>query len=152
MPMLIPCIDEIARQKQCDVAFLTFGDLPDVVQKQSKGERLRRYVFGINDWTSHPSRIQIIRLLKTNDIPWRICAGPSNSGFITGGYQGQIYLDVPYDADLPEEQQHPLFKKCLAIIEDGAGQVKWEGVNFYGLTLERAIDMGKSAEKQMKEE
>lgn len=27
MPMLIPCIDEIARQKQCDVAFLTFEDI-----------------------------------------------------------------------------------------------------------------------------
>lgn len=142
MPMIIKNIDEIARQKQCDVAFLTFEDLRDAVKKQSQNERSLRYVFGVVDWINHPSRIQIIRWLNNNDIHWSPCAGLSTSGFITGGYQGQIYLDVPYDANKPEDQQHPLFKKCLSFLEDNAGQVKWEGVRFYGLTLERAKEIG----------
>ena len=67
MPMIIKNIDEIARQKQCDVAFLTFEDLPDAVKKQSQNERALRYVFGVVDWINHPSRIQIIRWLRKND-------------------------------------------------------------------------------------
>ena len=141
MPMIIKNIDEIARQKQCDVAFLTFEDLPAEIKKQSKHEQIQRFVFGVVDWITHPSRIQIIRWLSKNNIPWSPCAGLSNSGIITGGYQGQIYLDVPYDANKPEDQQHPLFKKCLSFLEDNAGQVKWEGVRFYGLTLNRAIEI-----------
>ena len=148
MPMIIKNIDEIARQKQCDVAFLTFEDLPAAIKKQSTHEQNQRFVFKIVDWINHPSRIQIIRLLNKNGIPWGICAGRSNSGFITGGYQGQIYFDVPYDAELPEAQQHPQFKKCLAIIENGAGQVKWEGVKFRGLTLNEAIEIGKLSQNR----
>lgn len=151
MPMIIKNIDEIARQKQCDVAFLSFKDLLALIQKQSKHEQNQRFVFGMVDWINHPSRIQIIRLLRKNDIPWYPCAGLSNSGFISGGYQGQIYLDVPYDAHKPEDQQHPMFKKCLSFLEDNAGQVKWEGVKFYGLTLNRAIEIGQVHDKQIKD-
>ena len=149
MPMIIKNIDEIARQKQCDVAFLTFEDLRDAVKKQSQNERSLRYVFGVVDWINHSSRIQIIRWLSNNDIHWSPCAGLSTSGFITGGYQGQIYLDVPYDANKPEDQQHPLFKKCLSFLEDNAGQVKWEGVKFYGLTLNKAITIGQASQSSL---
>ncbi len=142
MPMLIKNIDEIARQKQCDVAFLTFEDPPAAIKKQSQHEQNQRFIFKMVDWINHPSRIQIISWLRKNDIPWLPCAGLSDSGFISGGYQGQVYLDVPYDANKPEDQQHPLFKKCLSFLEDNAGQVKWEGVRFSGLTLNRAIAIG----------
>ena len=151
MPMIIKNIDEIARQKQCDVAFLAFRDLPDAVKMQSNHERNQRFIFGIVDWINHPSRIQIIRLLRKNDIPWSPCAGLSTSGFITGGYQGQIYLDVPYAANKPEDQQHPLFQKCLSFLEDNAGQVKWEGVKFYSLMLNRAIEIGQLSQTQTAE-
>ena len=129
--------------------FLTFEDLRDAVKKQSQNERSLRYVFGVVDWINHPSRIQIIRWLRKNDIPWSPCAGLSNSGIITGGYQGQIYLDVPYDVNKPEDQQHPLFKKCLSFLEDNAGQVKWEGVKFYGLTLNKAITIGQASQSSL---
>lgn len=66
---------------------------------------------------------------------------------IRDSYQGQIYLDVPYDAELPEEQQHPQFKKCLAIIENGAGQVKWEGVKLRRLKFNKAIEIGQLSQK-----
>ena len=141
MPMIIKNIDEIARQQQCDVAFLVFEDLPAVVQKQTEYEKLQRFIFGVVDWINHPSRIQIIKWLNANGISWKPCSGLSNSGIVCSGYQGQIYLDVPYVANKPEDQQHPTFKKCLSFLEDNAGQVKWEGVSFCGLTYDRAKDL-----------
>lgn len=137
MPMIIKFIDDIARKKQQDVVFLQFDPPINTTRGSNVIFNDIDSLLGFVNWREHPSRICIVEWLYENKIPWKPCAGFSNSGLITG-YQGHIYLDVPYDSTLPESKQHPLLKKCMSFLEDDSGKVKWDGVKFYGLTLETA--------------
>lgn len=87
------------------------------------------------DWHSHPSRNSIVLWLNKNKIQWKPCAGISSNA-MDFGYQGQIYIDIPYDHKNPLSEQHYKFKRLTQFIEDGKGNVRWVGVEFYCLVNE----------------
>ena len=129
MPMIIQHIDAIARQKQRDVLFVQFEsdrmpDEPDVDFKFSKM---------LLDWDELPVRQQIIDWLDEHGMKWQPCGDFANTS-VMSGYQGQIYIDVPYDTSLQE------YKKLEAFLENPDGSMKFPHVLFCYLPLARAMD------------
>lgn len=121
MPALIEHIDAIARKLNRGVLFLSFGD------NQEDGG------FGYNyDWENSESRKTITEWLDTKGIGWRPCAEFANlNGWMS--YRGQIYLDVPYDKDLP------IYQELEAYLEHPDGTFRFPDIAFIYLPLEIAM-------------
>ncbi len=148
MPMIIKRIDEIARQRHSDVVFLEFFSIRDR-RMTSKPVSSLFHLFEPVDWERHPSRKRILSWLTQNDIHWIPCYGPESDGFIVSPYQGQVFIDVPYAAELPEQAQDPLFQCLCNFIETDEGRVRWAGVRFCGLALSVAELVHKRHQKRI---
>lgn len=136
MPMIIDYIDDIAKRTKRPALFLTFQNIPRKNMSDTEIEEMEiDSLLGVVDWHSHPSRNSIVRWLNKNKIQWKPCAGISSSNMDLG-YQGQIYIDIPYDHKKPLSGQHYKFKRLTQFIEDGKGNVRWVGVEFYCLVNE----------------
>ncbi len=119
MPYLLDHIDKIARDKQRDVLCLMF-------EPESSTD------IWFDDWDNLPARQQVINWLKSNGIPHYPCIGFADPNAMSQ-YQGMIYLDVPYDVELPE------FKQLQDYFENPDGSMRLKGVTFGYLTLQEAI-------------
>lgn len=121
MPILVLHIDEIARQKQRDVLFVSFPELEPCSEPK----------FDIN---TYPSRIHLMAFLDENRIPWTPCAHFSDSGLLEGGTEW-IYLDVPWDV----ENAH--YQKVAEYLETPEGDPRDPKARFLCLTLAKALQV-----------
>ena len=116
---LIRHIDEIAREKRRDVLYLAFHP----------PQRALRSNY---DYTTDAQRDTILAWLTARDVPWTPC-GPVADLRVLDAYRGQIYLDVPFDKQLPQ------FTELCAFLEHPDGSIRHPGVRFYVLPLEQAM-------------
>jgi hypothetical protein len=124
MPQLINSIDKIARDKKRGVLFLEFH--PDIKFLEDEGLS-SRYVYQ-NDVT----RQLVIDKLDELGVSWCPCAQLARNNLMMS-YRGQIYLDLPYDAELP------LYRQVEEFLEDTEGKMRFDTVRFYYLPLEIAM-------------
>lgn len=110
MPMLIEHIDAIARQKKRDVLFVQFHRYDDTMKRVQE-----------NDWET--IRQGIIDWLEANGYAWQPCGHVASIG-LTMSYQGQIYIDVPFDQNLPE------YQKLASFLENPEGTMRIPGATF----------------------
>lgn len=116
---LIKHIDQIAREKGRDVLYLAF---------HPRDPELRRNY----DYRSDAMRESILEWLTAHQIAWMPCGPFANvSGF--GSYNGQLYLDVPFDKELPQ------YTELCEFLEFPNGSMRQTGVRFYVLLLEKAM-------------
>lgn len=125
MPMVIEHIDAIARKKQSDVLYLEFG--PEVQDE----------CFGIMvdpsyEFTKDEARRKILDWLDMQGIGWTMCGDYANV-HVMASYQGQIYLDVPYD------ETDPTYCKLRDYLEYPDGTIRHQNVRFYICSLEMAM-------------
>jgi len=80
--------------------------------------------------TGHPGIVT--EWLDSKGIGWYPCGEFAN---VNGWerYQGQIYVDIPYDENLP------LYKELEAYLENPDGTMRYSEVGFYYLPLEMAM-------------
>ena len=132
MPMLIEYIDAIARKKKRDVLSVAFDpeETPDSHKHGDTDYDQLRWLE--QDWENHSIRKQIILWLDENGISWQHCGDVANPNCMPP-YMGQIYIDVPYDKNLPE------YQKLETYLENPDGSMRLPGVNFYCCPLEMAM-------------
>lgn len=113
MPQLIRHIDEIARQKQRDVIFLSFSN---------------------NEWSApnKTARQEAVTWLEANTIPYEPCGLMANEHCMPD-YEGHLYLDIP------PVQDNPLFQKILAHFEHEDGSSKFPHTLIYSMDLAMAL-------------
>ena len=117
MQELIKHIDQIAREKGRDVLCIEFEN--DTLNP--------------HEYAEYAERKEVIAFLEKNHIEYAKCGDiASENGWRS--YRGQLYIDVPYDK---ENTQYILLEKFL---ENEDGSTKTEGVVFYYLTLEIAME------------
>jgi hypothetical protein len=116
MPQHIQYIDKICREKNRDVLYLKFD----------------RQAFNTPDWNYWQSRKIIIEWLEKNYINHFPCGDVANENFFPS-YNGQIYIDVPYD------ENDANYQKLRNYLEDINGHCKIEGVIFCYLPYEHAM-------------
>ncbi len=116
MPQLLQHIDAIAREKNRDVLFVHFENYEE------------------NEQNPDSYRQDVLSWLEQNDIPYEKCMGLEEEGSIDS-YWGDIYIDVPFDL---ENEQYQILSDYL---EDEEGVMKIEGVYFFVLYLETAIEL-----------
>jgi hypothetical protein len=131
MPQLVDHIDAIARQKQRTVLYLEFHPEQifkvDTEEDYEKDIRSRHY-----SYQEDKVRDEIIKNLDDMGISWMECGHFASTNFMCS-YQGQIYLDVPYDENLDE------YKKLQEYLEYSDGSMRFPSVRFYHLPLEIAM-------------
>ncbi|MFM0324879.1 hypothetical protein [Caballeronia glebae] len=116
MPQLIQHIDAIAREKQRDVLYLTFHE----------GGQPREHYEQI------AARKTIIEWLDSNKVGWLTCGDIANEHSLRS-YAGQIYIDVPYDVN------DPTYQAVQQFLEYPDGSMRFDGVMFWIVSLERAM-------------
>ena len=116
MPQLLQHIDAIAREKNRDVLFVHFEDYEE------------------NEQNPDSNRQDVLSWLEQNNIPYEKCMGLEEEGSIDS-YWGDINIDVPFDL---ENEQYQILSDYL---EDEEGVMKIEGVYFFVLYLETAIEL-----------
>ena len=127
MPMVIEHIDAIARQKQRDVLFVAFHrSAPATVDVEEILDDSRL------EWETLPVRQQIIDWLDAQGIGWAPCGHFADMGLMMG-YQGQLYIDVPYDRALPA------YQAVQALLEFPDGRMQFPDATFYCCSLDQAM-------------
>lgn len=144
MPMLIKHIDAIAREKQRDVLYLTFGEPEDNPKRKPEDERkskkpgfknlrLRNPDYDPDtDWETLPVRKQIIDWMEANQISFQPCGAVADTNCMMP-YLGQVYIDVPYD------EADPVYQKLCDHLELADGSMRFAGVRFYVVDLKFAM-------------
>ena len=116
--MLIQNIDAITRSKKRGVLYLIF--------KNGRSEP-----FHVPDYDNLPDRTEIIQWLDSNQIAWKPCAEYASPNRILP-YRGQIYIDIPYDKNLPA------YQKLESFLELPDASMRFKNVTFAYLPLDRA--------------
>lgn len=114
MPQVIQHIDAIAREKERDVLFVHFEEFEHAA--------------------SNSTRQELITWLEQNEIPFKECMGLEEESVIES-YMGDLYIDVPFDI------ANPLFNKLSEHLEDEEGEMKIDGVLFFTLSYELALEI-----------
>lgn len=125
MPQLIKHIDQIAREKQRDVLYLEFNPKPS--EDDVWGDNNGRYYFE-HDLV----RKKILEDLTNMGVNWVSCGEFASENCLMG-YTGRIYIDVPFNKDLP------LYQTLEAYLEHPDGTMHFETVRFYALSLHHAM-------------
>lgn len=121
--MLIEHIDKIARDKQRDVIYIAF--LEDPFTNPDEFEYAE-------DYPSSNVRENLLQWFRENGIRVVPCRPFAVEGEVES-YQGQLYIDVPFDRNDPDYMR---LEKYLA---DKSGTMKLPGVKFFYLTLDEAM-------------
>jgi hypothetical protein len=119
MPAQIEYIDAIARKKGRAVLYLEFHPRP------FKEWRNYRY-------EDDPTRAAVLAWFDARGVPWSEC-GPFADPSVMAPYLGQVYMDVPYDTSLPA------YRALCDYLEHPDGTMRHEGVCFYVLSIEHAM-------------
>lgn len=125
MPMLIDFIDKIARSKCRDVLFVTFQPPASLAPRGWNSEPFI-------DWEHLPVREQIIAWLDEQNIAWQPCGYVANENRMFS-YDGQIYIDVPFDT------ASPIYRKLADYLETPDGRARLNGAWFCCLPLASAM-------------
>lgn len=131
MPMLIDYIDKIARDKQRDVLFLVFNQRRPEDAETEQDER-PDYDYDY-DYEADETRQRVLRWFEENGIAVRPCGPCAGEGMMMSRYQGQLYLEVPFDRSNPD------YQKVENFLEHADGSMKIPGVSFHYLPLEEAM-------------
>lgn len=123
MPMLIRFIDAIAREKERDVLFVRFGNID---------EQSQPVWTSCHDWENDQHRIDLIAWLDAQDIRWSPCGSFASENCMSS-YQGDIYLDVPFD------RTDPVYQELAHRLENPDETRKTPGVTFCYLPLVNAM-------------
>lgn len=123
MPMIIEHIDAIARELQKNVLFITFNHQ----NNDDNFSNSNRYI-----WKEDILRKAICNWLTEQKIIWRPCHYFANEDFMRR-YEGQIFLDVPYD------ETDPLYLLVRDYLENSDGSMRFKTVGFWHLLLEQAM-------------
>lgn len=125
MSSMIKFIDAIARKKLRDVLYIEFsGEELGSAEKDELGLPLAPSI----DWQNDPTRQLVIRWLDEHEIVWE-CCGPVANPNVMESYQGQIYIDLPYD-EFVEKYRH--LRELLAFPE---GSMRLKNARFCHLPL-----------------
>lgn len=119
MPAQIEYIDAIARKKQRAVLYLEFHPRPF--------KEWRNY-----DYRNDSTRATVLAWFNAHGIPWTECGSFANPD-VMPPYLGQVYIDVPYDESLPE------YRMLADYLEHPDGTIRHEGVRFYAMPLDHAM-------------
>jgi len=124
MPQLIEHIDAIARKKMRGVLFVVFhaADNPNG----------RNTLLDSFDWERAPVRKSLCRWLTEQRIPWCECGEVANERCMRS-YQGQVFVDVPFD------EMDPKFRQVREYLEHPDGSMRFETATFCYLSLELAM-------------
>lgn len=125
MPMLIEHIDAIARQKQRDVLYVGFHPDADEVNADDWGSEI--------DWKNSSVRQSLCQWLTEQGIAWQICAGVADECSMVG-YQGQLYIDVPFD------EANAQYQQVREYLENPDGSMRYPTATFYYLPLAMAME------------
>lgn len=128
MPYQIKHIDAIAREKQRGVLFVEFW--PE--NKEGEADEDLSIFPPLIDWQNLESRKQLIAWLDENEISWLPCGEIADTNLMIS-YQGQLYIDVPFDTSIPK------YQKLAAHLENPDGSMRHPGVDFYFLPLDVAM-------------
>lgn len=128
MPQLIKFIDALARQKGRDVLLVRFG----VVDEATGPFLISEDDDKPHCWEDNPLRIDLISWLDARGIEWCPCGGFATENCIST-YQGDIYLDVPFD------KGDPVYQVLSQYLENPDETPKIPGVTFCYLTLKCAM-------------
>ena len=121
-------IDAIARKKKRDVIFVEFHQL-----KKGKGRKNRHpYDALVLEWEHLSARRKVIEWLDAKAIRWSPCGNFADLDYVLS-YRGQLYIDLPYDSELP------VFQQLTAFLEKPDGSARIPGVKFLYCTLEQAM-------------
>jgi hypothetical protein len=123
--MLIEHIDAIARKKQRDVLYVTFNPIQ---MSDMDGWDSDSY-----DWEQDPQRETVCQWLTEHGIHWQHCSYFADESCMCS-YEGQIYLDVPYD------DNDPLYALVRDYLENPEGSMRFETVSFWVLPLAKAME------------
>lgn len=124
MPQLLEHIDAIARKLKRGALFIRFdehlkdGELSDWLDFDGEASEMRKTV---TEW------------LDSKGIGWYPCAGFASVNSF-GVYKGQIYVDVPYDENLP------IYKELETYLENPDGTMRFPEAGFYYCSLEKAME------------
>ncbi|MGJ7918840.1 hypothetical protein ACI48D_25655 [Massilia sp. LXY-6] len=119
MPGLIEHIDAIARKKKRAVLYLEFHPRPF--------KEWRNY-----EYRDDPTRAAVLSWFDAHGVPWTAC-GPFADPCVMAPWLGQVYIDVPYDESLPE------YRALRDYLEHPDGTIRHEGVRFYAMPLDYAM-------------
>lgn len=125
MPLLLQHIDAIAREKNRDVLFVHFEKYDHEHPEKNT------------------ARNEVLDWLDLHNIEYFPCMGLEGEA-VLNSYSGDIYVDVPFDA------QNPAFRTLSEFLEDEQGNMKIDGVLFFSLALELALEI--DAERESDEE
>ena len=125
MSVPYPAIDAIARAKQRDVLFVHFEHY---LEDQDLDDDVRSELLA---WLDH------------HGIAYQPCMGLEDEQLIES-YLGDIYLDLAYDES---DATYQVLKNHL---EDEQGEMKIEGVLFFVLSLEVALDIEAEQKAELK--
>lgn len=128
MPLLIQCIDAIARQKGRDVLWVHFGEVDDAEESFCISEDEDSFL----GWENNPQRIDLIAWLDTHGIGWCPCEGFASENCMCS-YQGDIYIDLPFD------RADPVYQELSEHLENPDETRKIPGVTFCYLPLKSAM-------------
>ncbi|HQQ63730.1 MAG TPA: hypothetical protein PLF22_09165 [Pseudomonadales bacterium] len=121
--MLIDHIDKIAREKKRDVIYIAFQEDPFSDPDEFDPAE---------DYPASEVRENLLHWFKDNGITVMPCRPFAVEGDMES-YQGQLYIDVPFD------RQDPDYVKLEKYLADKSGSMKLPGVKFFYLTLEEAM-------------
>ncbi|QIO06508.1 hypothetical protein [Acinetobacter shaoyimingii] len=122
MPQQLQHIDQIAREKNRDVLFLHF----ERYQEDQEGD--------------DPIREIVVAWLEDHGIPFEPCMGLEQEGFVDV-YAGDLYIDLAVD------ENDPIYQALCEYLEDDEGNMRLDGVLFFVLALELALEI--EAERQI---
>lgn len=123
MPELIEHIDAIARQKQRAVLYLEFHRAADAEMADFRS----RY-----DYAKDDRRSAVLAWLDAHALSWGLCGGFADVNAMRS-YQGQIYLEVPYDESLAE------YRLLRDYLEKPDGSMRHASVRFCVMPLDYAM-------------
>jgi len=130
MPMLIEHIDAIARKKQRDVLYLMFNKR---VSKANADDEEGFIDVSHFDWRKDQMREKVCQWLTEHDILWQECGHMASENLMMS-YQGQIYLDVPFD------ETDTLYQLVRDYLENPDGTPRFQTVTFWYLPLAKAME------------
>ena len=135
MPQLIEHIDAIARKKSRSVLYVTFRDPASERTVPILGAESERSALKSPtrlDWKHLPVREKVIAWLDGNGVAWQPCGDIANPNLMLP-YEGQIYVDVPFD------EKSPGYQKLSSFLEYPDGTMRLPGVFFWCLPLDVAM-------------
>ena len=135
MPLLIENIDVIARKKQRDVLFISFLESEDHLASENTEQSETSFEKNSNlkkRKINQQSRERVIAWLDEHQIEWAL-TGPFANPNAMLPYQGDIYVDLPFDQNLAA------YRELEGFLENPDLKQRLPDVKFWVCSLELAM-------------